>query len=454
MLFASEVIECLRDYFESRGHLARMTRYTEKKKVNLLDGAQDREGDPVTIRRINGEIPDSWPKMVSLSVGEAEVSQDGTVLYDDGGTVDGHPAIGSIIGGAFTFTIWDGIEESVPYNATVQLNGEPLSLPLKQQITLLRDDPSTCGRQSNKTLKVPGFDPLPRGMKETKNKKGKPILMIGKSFSGTLEDWDFRDRTVIVNNGARVERIANCIFGETLPLGLFGYLDVFTNGVVEVLEWCDFIGPRYFGGADKAIGSARVKGSGVDIKVPEIKVIRRCRFDGLSADGIKAMGSNEAQGQLIEYCYFGPTPYITGAPPGADPHADCITIVAAKNGVKIRQCYMEMRPDRANGPRADIEVFKIVNAVRVVRNKRKDFVVDFVDVSECIFDRARNARSHNMQISGDDKPHFGPVFVRDVWMSHRQNNPDAEYIFPDTTYLAEWSNVRDLDTDKLIPRPV
>jgi len=44
--------------------------------------------------------------------------------------------------------------------------------------------------------------------------------------------------------------------------------------------------------------------------------------------------------------------------------------------------------------------------------------------------------------------------VRDVWMSHRQNNPDAEYIFPDTTYLAEWSNVRDLDTDKLIPRPV
>jgi len=164
-----------------------MTRYTEKKKVNLLDGAQDREGDPVTIRRINGEIPDSWPKMVSLSVGEAEVSQDGTVLYDDGGTVDGHPAIGSIIGGAFTFTIWDGIEESVPYNATVQLNGEPLSLPLKQQITLLRDDPSTCGRQSNKTLKVPGFDPLPRGMKETKNKKGKPILMIGsKCWNGAI----------------------------------------------------------------------------------------------------------------------------------------------------------------------------------------------------------------------------------------------------------------------------
>lgn len=407
----------------------------------------------MSLRRVNGQVVDAWPRMVSLTVGRAEIHQDGAVFYDDDGQTSAHPSTGSLIGGAFTFTIWDGRDESPAYTATVQLNGGALSLPLKQEITLLRDDPTTRGRQSNKTLKRPDQDPMPRGMKIGKTKKGVPVLMISKGFSGELEDWDFRDRTLIVFNGARVSRIANCVFGERTPLRLPGYVDVFTNGAIDLIEWCDFIGPSAFGGAARAIGAARIKGKGTSIQVPEIKTIRRCRFDGLSADAIKAMGSNSPGGQLIEYCYFGPCPYITGAPKGADPHADCITIVAGKNGVTIRQCYMEMRPDRANGPRADIAVNKIVNAVRVARNRGTDFIVDFVDVSECIFDRARDTASHAMQVTGGGQPNMGPTSVRDVWMSYRNNNPRAEYIHPRVGNLGEWSNVRDLDTDRLLARP-
>ncbi len=429
-----------------------MARYAERMQTNLLDGVQDRDGDGVSLRRINGKIPESWPQMVALTVGQAEIHADGSVFYVEDDT-SAHPDTGSLIGGGFNFTIWDGRDESPTYTTTVQLNGGALSLPLKDEITLLRDDPTTRGRQSNKTLKRPGIDPMPKGMRALKTKKDVPIVYIDKKFSGELEDWDFRDRMVIVADGARVERIANCVFGETRPMRLVAYLDVFTYGAVNLVEWCDFIGPSHFGGASKAIGAARVKGRGRSIDVPEIKVIRRCRFDGLSDDAIKAMGSNSPGGQLIEHCYFGPCPYITGAPPGADPHADCITIVAAKNGVTIRQCYMEMRPDRANGPRADIAVNKIVNAIMIARNRGTDFLVDFVDVSECIFDRARDTESYGLQITGGGAPNMGPTYVRDVWISHRINDPDAGHVYPRVVNLAEWSNVRDLDTDRVLPRP-
>jgi len=430
-----------------------MARYSEELLTNLLDGVQDKDGDSVSIHRINGSIPENWPQLVSLSVGMAEVHRDGSVYYLDGDDVSDHPSVGSLIGGGFTFSITDGTDESPSYKATVQLNAPSAAFSLKGKITELRDDPRACGRQSNKALKQPGVDPMPRGMRDIVSKKNIPMVYIDKKFSGDLEDWDFRDRVVFVANNAKVDRIANCVFGETKPIGLFAYLDVLTHGEVSLVEWCDFIGPSYFGGAAKAIGSARVHGKGTNIDVPEITTIRHCRFEGLSADSIKAVGSNKPQGQLIEHCYFGPCPYITGAPKGADPHADCITIVAGKNGVTIRQCYMEMRPDRANGPRADIAVNKIVNAVRVARNRGTDFLVDFVDVSECIFDRARDTESHAMQITGSGQPNMGPTSVRDVWISYRNSNPNAEYIFPRPVRLVEWSNVRDLDTDRLLPKP-
>ena len=429
-----------------------MARYTERTNLNLLDGARDPDGDPVSLGRINGEIPQSWPHIVSLTTGSVEVHQNGSVYYEDQELTNRHPARGSLIGGGFNFTIWDGRQESPTYKVMVQLNGAAMSL--KSEITALRDDPSLTGRQSNKALKVPEVDPMPNGVRAGKTKKGMPIINVGKKFSGDLEDWDFRNWMLVVGNGARVGRIANCIFGETEPKGLLAYLDVFTKGSVDLVEWCDFIGPSRFGGADKAIGVARVKGKGRNIEIPDIKTIRRCHFDGLSADAIKAMGSNSAGGQLIEHCYFGPCPYITGAPAGADPHADCITIVSGKNGVTIRQCYMEMRPDRANGPRADIAVNKIVNAVRVVRNRRTDFEVEFVDVSQCIFDRARDTASFAMQITGGGQPNMGPTYVHDVWMSYRNNKPGGPYIAERPVNLVQWSNVRDLDTDRVIPKPL
>lgn len=428
-----------------------MTRYAEKMQGNLLDRAQGGDKPGTSIRRINGVIPDSWPQVVSLTTGTAEISQDGTVLYNDGDITSGHPASGRLIGGMFTFTIWDGETESQAYTTTVQLNG--LNLSLKAEITLLRDDPTQTGRQSTNPLKTPGVDPMPKGMSLGANKKGIPLLKIGPAFSGDLEDWDFRNRVVTVANKARVSRISNCLFGETAPMGLLTYLDVFTKGVVDLVEWCDFIGPRAFGGADKALGLERVKGSGRSIEVPEIKTVRRCYFDGLSADAIKAMGSNSVGGQLIEYCYFGPAPHIAGAPPGADPHSDCITIVAAKNGITIRQCYMEIRPDRANGLVENIAINKIVNAVRVVRNTGTDFIMDYVDISECIFDKARASESFVMNISGGGLPNMGPTLIRDVWMGYRNNKPGGPYIASRPTNLVEWSNVRDLDTDRLIPKP-
>lgn len=429
-----------------------MARYQERRRINLLDGARDTDGDPVSVRRINGKVPDSWPAYVALSTGQAEVHADGTVLYDDRGETGSHPATGSLIGGAFTFTIWDGVAESPAYTVMVQLNGAALSL--KAQITLLRDDPTLTGRQSLKALKVPGVDPMPKGMKIGQTRKGMPIVNIGKQFSGDLEDWDFRNRMVVVGNNARVGRISNCLFGETQPLRLLTYLDVFTKGAVGLVEWCDFVGPFAFGGADKAIGVARVKGSGRNIEVPEIKAIRHCRFEGLSADAIKAMGSNSPGGQLIEYCYFGPSPHMTGAPPNADPHADCITIVSGKNGVTIRQCYMELRPDPANGPPANISLKKVVNTVRVIRNRGTDFVVDFVDVSECIFDRDRRLESFAMNISGGGQPNLGPTYLRDIWMSYRLGRRNVPYIAPRAVNLVEWSNIRDLDTDRPIPKPL
>lgn len=430
-----------------------MARYAEKHLTNLLDGVEENARGAVQVRRINGAIPQSWPQKISLTVGSVQVHQDGAVYYDHAPTLVDHLPNDSLAGETFSFTLWDGTHESPGYEAVVQVNAGANASALKAEITRLRDDLTTRGRQSTKPLKAPGVQDLPFGMKARQNKKGRNIILVSDDFTGDLEDWDFRNWTLIVTKKARVERIANCIFGETEPLALFAYLDVHAGGVIELLEWCDFIGPSHFGGAAKAIGAARVKGRGRDINVAEIKMTRRCRFDGLSADAIKALGSNTEGGQFIEHCYFGPTPYITGAPKGADPHADCITVVAAKNGLTIRQCYFEMRPDRANGPRADIETFKVVNAIRNVRNRGKDWEVEFVDISECIIDRARNARSHAMQISGGGQPNFGPTFVRDVWIGHRMSDPGAEYIFPDPVKLELWSNVRDLDTDRLLPRP-
>ena len=98
-----------------------MTVYTEKNSFTLVTGANDPEGDPITVRRINGAVPPSWPHVVTLSSGSVSISENGVVVYDDGGVVSGHPADGQTqTNGTFSFTLWDGSLESATLTATIR----------------------------------------------------------------------------------------------------------------------------------------------------------------------------------------------------------------------------------------------------------------------------------------------------------------------------------------------
>jgi len=101
-----------------------MTTFSEKMLIKLIDGAMDADGDPVSLRRIDGNVPTSWPHPVALPNGTAYVGSDGGVTYDDGGDTSSHPDAGEIdANGNFTYTLWDGVEESPTYTAVIQLNG-------------------------------------------------------------------------------------------------------------------------------------------------------------------------------------------------------------------------------------------------------------------------------------------------------------------------------------------
>lgn len=101
-----------------------MTVYTEKNSFTLVTGASDPEGDPITVRRVNGIVPSGWPHVVPLSSGNVSISENGVVVYDDGGVVSGHPSDGqSQTNGSFTFTLWDGNLESTTLTATIELEG-------------------------------------------------------------------------------------------------------------------------------------------------------------------------------------------------------------------------------------------------------------------------------------------------------------------------------------------
>lgn len=101
-----------------------MTQYTSNAGTTLLTGAVDPDGDPITIARINGQIPSSWPHVLTLPVGTVSITQAGVVTYDDGNDISGHPLSGSTTGnGSFTFTLTDGQDESPAYTADVSLTG-------------------------------------------------------------------------------------------------------------------------------------------------------------------------------------------------------------------------------------------------------------------------------------------------------------------------------------------
>lgn len=124
-----------------------MTSYTEKNSFTLISGANDPEGDPITVRRINGIVPPSWPHVVSLGVGSVSISQNGIVTYDDGGSVAGHPADGQALNnGSFTFTLWDGSLESVALTATIELEGITPVVGTQPVLNRLQDQIATVGQ--------------------------------------------------------------------------------------------------------------------------------------------------------------------------------------------------------------------------------------------------------------------------------------------------------------------
>ena len=93
--------------------------------VSLLDGAVDPDGDPLEVYQVNGAVPPSWPAVVPVPTGQLLIERNGTVTYDDQDDTTGHPSKGgTIVGGSFTFSIWDGTDASPAYNATVNLTGQ------------------------------------------------------------------------------------------------------------------------------------------------------------------------------------------------------------------------------------------------------------------------------------------------------------------------------------------
>jgi len=103
---------------------ATMAIYSEQGSITLVNGAGDVDGDPVTVRRINGTVVSSWPYIVALSTGQARIYETGLVEFDDGGATTGHPGAGqTAAAGSFSFTLWDGIDESPAYTADIDLLG-------------------------------------------------------------------------------------------------------------------------------------------------------------------------------------------------------------------------------------------------------------------------------------------------------------------------------------------
>ena len=100
-----------------------MARYSEKRQINLIAAASknaDLRG--LSIHRVNGTHPKSWPQLVALSNGRAEVYRDGTVIYDTSQSAQSHPYPGPRLAGRFSYTIWDGIRESQALTALVEVN--------------------------------------------------------------------------------------------------------------------------------------------------------------------------------------------------------------------------------------------------------------------------------------------------------------------------------------------
>lgn len=107
-----------------------MTVYSEKSALTLLTGAVDSDGDQITVSRIDDVVISSWPHTLAVGGVNLQISQSGVVTYDDGGNTSSHPADGQTAAlTSFTFRLTDGIQESDPYTAFVNLEGTTVTPP-------------------------------------------------------------------------------------------------------------------------------------------------------------------------------------------------------------------------------------------------------------------------------------------------------------------------------------
>ena len=138
-----------------------MTTYTEKTLNGLLTGAADADGDTISVFRINDVIPSSWPYSIALSQGTVRITQAGQVTFDDGGDTSQHPASGTLANGSFTFTLWDGQDESPAYTASVVLEGVA-TVPARPEPAIISNETETSFDVTLSDEPDDGGDPIIR----------------------------------------------------------------------------------------------------------------------------------------------------------------------------------------------------------------------------------------------------------------------------------------------------
>lgn len=109
-----------------------MTTYQANDLSGLISAFFDPDSPTVTFKKING-VDIDWvalagaPHVVSLPKGSIRIFQNGKLnppVYDDGGSVSGHPQTGaSLSDGSVTYTLTDGTTEVGPFTMSFTLSG-------------------------------------------------------------------------------------------------------------------------------------------------------------------------------------------------------------------------------------------------------------------------------------------------------------------------------------------
>ena len=363
---------------------------------------------------------------------------------------------------------------------------------IRQQVEGLRDRSTPNGRTSTLPLKVPGVDALPTGWSLSGN-----LVNVNSPFSGPIQDWDFRDKNLVINTP--VDAIRQCLFGETSPSGLFQALSVPPGGRVSVLEYNGVLGLFNEKGEGIAF-TQKFTGSGASTVIGEIPLIQFNRFEGLTSDCIKVFGSSDAVvGQTIQWNYFGApanlpqfaplawnagTTYAAGAyvqdlsrnsrgmislvngnlnnlvPTTTtsnafwnvlDPHADAITTNAAIGKLLITHNLFDWLED-PEGPLGPYFGQGRNNCVRISRNTGTSSPIDRIDVVENVMRYGITQNSSAIQVADGGQPNFnGPIFFVGNWIDQ---NAGGIYFHPSTNGLVNgWTNNFDAATGALIAAP-